>query len=116
MVITDIIAFAKNGISPSDMRDLIERGYTAKDIAEFLAVDVNTAEADQPEDPADAPEDPETDKKDAGQATGPDYKALYEAEKKRREEQERAAAHKQTDPAGQKDDFTQALESVQTFL
>ena len=116
MVITDIIAFAKNGISPSDMRDLIEQGYTAQDIAEFLAVDVKTAEADQPEDPAGAPEDPEPDKKDAGPATGPDYKALYEAEKKRREDLERAAAHKQTDPAGQKDDFTQALESVQTFL
>lgn len=116
MVITDIIAFAKNGVSPADMKDLIAHGYTAKDIAEFLAVDVKPAEGDQPEDPADAPEDPEPDNKDAGPATGPDYKALYETEKKRREEQERAAAHKQTDPAGQKDDFTQALESVQTFL
>lgn len=116
MIIQDIIAFAKNGVSPSDMRDLIEKGYTAQDIAEFLAAEVELAEDGQPEDPADAPADPVPDTKDAGPATGPDYKALYEAEKKRREDQERAAAHKQTDPAGQKDDFTQALESVQTFL
>lgn len=116
MIIQDIIAFAKNGVSPADMRDLIEQGYTAQDIAEFLAADVKPAEDVQPEDPAGTPEDPEPDMEKAGPATGPDYKALYEAEKKRREDQERAAAHKQTDPAGQKDDFTQALESVQTFL
>lgn len=118
MVIQDIIAFAKNGVSPADMKDLIAQGYTAKDIAELLAADVNPAEEIQPDDPAETPADPEdgNDKKPAPEKQAPDYKVLYDAEKKRREDLERSAAHKQTDPASVKDDFTQALESVQSFL
>ena len=118
MVIQDIIAFAKNGVSPADMKDLIAQGYTAKDIAELLAADVKPAEKIQPDDPEETPADPEPvqNKQTAPEPKEPDYKALYDAEKKRREDLERSAAHKQTDPAGQKDDFTQALESVQTFL
>lgn len=93
MKFTDIIALAKQGFTPADIREFLKL-ETEPETAPAAAdpeTDPTPAAADPETDPAPAAADPETGPAPAAADPEPDYKKLYEEEKAKRQ----AAARKQ---------------------
>jgi outer membrane biosynthesis protein TonB len=82
MKLSDIIALAKAGYKPSEVKELLEMAET--DSKEEPTEPTKPNEPTEPTEPKDDKKDPETSK----EPTEPDYKALYEeTEKKLKEAQ-----------------------------
>lgn len=108
MKLTDIIALAKNGYTPADIRELLTLANEEQDTTPTDNADESGS--DQDGDPG-AGEDPDADPEEdySGNDDGPDYKALFEAEKARRLAAEKSAAHKETGAKEAESDFEIAL-------
>lgn len=94
MKVTDLIAFAKAGWKPADVREFLDKIEQPQEPEQ---------EQESPEPEAEQePETPEPEEDPTEEE--PDYKALYEAEKKQREELQKQNTRKeQPDPVSEDD-------------
>lgn len=94
MTITDIIALAKQGYKPGDIKELIELASSSED----QHTDEQGQEQSVPADPA--PDDPEPEQGDEPKQENdpePDYKSMYE-ELKKETQRKNVRSNSQTEP------------------
>lgn len=107
MKLADIIALAKQGYKPGDIKELL----TLAEPETTQTQDPENGGSEPDGDPAaDNDPEPEPAAETADEpADDPDYKALFEAEKAKRLATEKAAAHKETGAKSEVSDFDIAL-------
>lgn len=119
MKLTDIIALAKQGYKPADIKELLTMADQEPTPAPAAPAPAdNGAEEDPPKDQpkptqahATTTEAPADGAAEDGKDTEPDYKALYEAEKKKRQEENRRRAADPAEPFDEKK-FLQDIASM----